>query len=310
MTRDLAASFSKQLLAGRAHGRRALLQRQPDDEGDRPRDADLREPRLPDPHEAAQEAQGPPDEHRERDAPRRSRAAGPQDAIAARRARDRVDRPRAARPPAGDARRRLGGSASSQGSADARGARTRPRRQRPSRDWRRGSRGSGGGSSRRARSGPRARSARAPPRTRRRRRRARRASASTVATSARSQAASSGGPLGRGQLVGRAVGARRLDEGQRAPVGDEEAREEPVGRDEAVAGAAPQPRAADPRERRAREARARGASRASRGGDATGPSIPSQSRTIATSPNGTPVCAMPNGPGFMPRSTISRGARP
>jgi hypothetical protein len=36
--------------------------------------------------------------------------------------------------------------------------------------------------------------------------------------------------------------------------------------------------------------------------------MPSQSRTLATSPKGTPVCAMPNGPGFMPTSTTSLGA--
>jgi len=36
--------------------------------------------------------------------------------------------------------------------------------------------------------------------------------------------------------------------------------------------------------------------------------MPSQSRTLATSPNGTPVCAMPNGPGFIPTSTTSFGA--
>src|SRR5436309_12386782 len=31
--------------------------------------------------------------------------------------------------------------------------------------------------------------------------------------------------------------------------------------------------------------------------------IPSQSRTAATSPNGTPVCAMQNGPGFIDRKS-------
>ena len=45
-------------------------------------------------------------------------------------------------------------------------------------------------------------------------------------------------------------------------------------------------------------------------GARTLPSMPSQSRTIATSPKGTPVCAMPNGPGFMPSSTTSLGPLP
>ena len=31
--------------------------------------------------------------------------------------------------------------------------------------------------------------------------------------------------------------------------------------------------------------------------------IPRNPRTDATSPNGTPVCAMPNGPGFMPTNS-------
>ena len=48
----------------------------------------------------------------------------------------------------------------------------------------------------------------------------------------------------------------------------------------------------------------------SRGGGATAASMPSQSRTVATSPNGTPVCIMPNGPGFMPTNSSSFGARP
>ena len=47
-----------------------------------------------------------------------------------------------------------------------------------------------------------------------------------------------------------------------------------------------------------------------RGGLPTGASMPSQSRTKPTSPNGTPVCAMPKGPGFMPRKiTRLRDAR-
>jgi hypothetical protein len=37
----------------------------------------------------------------------------------------------------------------------------------------------------------------------------------------------------------------------------------------------------------------------SRAGLPIGASMPSQSRTIGTSPNGTPVCAIPNGPGFI-----------
>ena len=45
----------------------------------------------------------------------------------------------------------------------------------------------------------------------------------------------------------------------------------------------------------------------SRGGLPTSPVIPTKSRTIATSPNGTPVCAMPNGPGFIPTMRTSRG---
>ena len=38
-------------------------------------------------------------------------------------------------------------------------------------------------------------------------------------------------------------------------------------------------------------------------------SIPRKSRTAATSPNGTPVCAMPKGPGFMPRNSASTPRR-
>ena len=34
----------------------------------------------------------------------------------------------------------------------------------------------------------------------------------------------------------------------------------------------------------------------------TGSSMPRKSRTCATSPKGMPVCAMPHGPGFMPRN--------
>ena len=41
-------------------------------------------------------------------------------------------------------------------------------------------------------------------------------------------------------------------------------------------------------------------------GRETGTLIPIQSRTAVISPNGTPVCAMPNGPGFMPRKTTFR----
>ena len=41
----------------------------------------------------------------------------------------------------------------------------------------------------------------------------------------------------------------------------------------------------------------------SRGGFPTKPEMPSQSRTAPISPKGTPVCAMPKGPGFMPRKT-------
>ena len=45
--------------AGRAHGRRALLRRLPHDEGDREGHADLGEPGLPDPHEAARRSSRP-----------------------------------------------------------------------------------------------------------------------------------------------------------------------------------------------------------------------------------------------------------
>ncbi|PKP99491.1 MAG: hypothetical protein CVT74_07860 [Alphaproteobacteria bacterium HGW-Alphaproteobacteria-13] len=41
------------------------------------------------------------------------------------------------------------------------------------------------------------------------------------------------------------------------------------------------------------------------GGRPTGASSPNQSRTNVTSPNGTPVCAMPNGPGFIPSNSTS-----
>jgi hypothetical protein len=44
--------------------------------------------------------------------------------------------------------------------------------------------------------------------------------------------------------------------------------------------------------------------RASRG-CVTRPSIPRNPRTAAISPKGTPVCAMPNGPGFMPTKSAS-----
>ncbi|MFM8785167.1 MAG: hypothetical protein ACKOFI_08465, partial [Phycisphaerales bacterium] len=37
--------------------------------------------------------------------------------------------------------------------------------------------------------------------------------------------------------------------------------------------------------------------------------IPRKSRTAATSPNGTPVCAMPNGPGFMPTKRMAGRGR-
>ena len=37
---------------------------------------------------------------------------------------------------------------------------------------------------------------------------------------------------------------------------------------------------------------------------------PSQPRTASTSPKGTPVCTMPNGPGFMPTNTTRFGAAP
>ena len=43
-----------------------------------------------------------------------------------------------------------------------------------------------------------------------------------------------------------------------------------------------------------------------------GTSMPSHSRTARTSPKGTPVCAMPNGLGFIPSSsarTPGRAAR-
>src|SRR5688572_4639120 len=39
-------------------------------------------------------------------------------------------------------------------------------------------------------------------------------------------------------------------------------------------------------------------------------SMPSQSRTNDTSPNGTPVCAMPYGPGFMPTNMTSAPSSP
>ena len=40
-------------------------------------------------------------------------------------------------------------------------------------------------------------------------------------------------------------------------------------------------------------------------GSSTRASMPSQSRTLVISPKGTPVCAMPHGPGFMPTSSTS-----
>ena len=40
-------------------------------------------------------------------------------------------------------------------------------------------------------------------------------------------------------------------------------------------------------------------------GRATRASMPSQSRTSSISPNGTPFCAIPQGPGFMPTRTAS-----
>ena len=45
-------------------------------------------------------------------------------------------------------------------------------------------------------------------------------------------------------------------------------------------------------------------------GFSTVASIPIQSRTAAISPKGTPVCTMPNGPGFMPRKTTRRRPAP
>ena len=45
-------------------------------------------------------------------------------------------------------------------------------------------------------------------------------------------------------------------------------------------------------------------------GRPTGASMPSQSRTIETSPNGTPVWTIPNGPGFIPTNSTSRGPAP
>ena len=48
----------------------------------------------------------------------------------------------------------------------------------------------------------------------------------------------------------------------------------------------------------------------SRPGRPTGASMPIQPRTASTSPKGTPVWAMPKGPGFMPTKTTSLGAAP
>ena len=47
----------------------------------------------------------------------------------------------------------------------------------------------------------------------------------------------------------------------------------------------------------------------SRAGFRTRPSRPSQSRTSSTSPKGTPVWAMPQGPGFMPRRSARQPGR-
>ena len=45
----------------------------------------------------------------------------------------------------------------------------------------------------------------------------------------------------------------------------------------------------------------------SHAGFPTAVTIPIQSLTAAISPNGTPVCVIPNGPGFMPRNNTRFG---
>jgi len=103
-----------------------------------------------------------------------------------------------------------------------------------------------------------------------------------------------GALFGRRQLVWGEV-ATALEEGERAVVGDEVFGEEGLGGAEAGAEQPPQALAAD--------LRARAGEALDRPLCARGPARPSQSRALAISPKGTPIWAMPKGPGFMPTKT-------